>query len=263
LDEVQLDIQPKYTVSCFLSPEEDTIQLFLTLSFPVNTVVNVGEYEKRASQATVLLFNEKKEIIFLKYNLNKNRYFAEKQVFKIKNNETYSLQIVTLEGDTLRSSCTIPSPVSDFEVLIDSTNSDGGDFFATYRWQDNAQEDNYYRYVGTKRVPAFNQRVDIDWTDGSQIATQVTTDKGKDGKQVYSNRANLQDNANGFTSTPPNSFIDATLLNIDKNYYLFQQSIEKSKVGNNFEPTPIFSNIQNGLGIFAGCSMKRKVARIR
>lgn len=260
IDEVELDNEAKYTVACFLSPQ-DTISLYLGLSSPLNQVVDNEANRQKIKQAKVTITNEKGEKIKLEYNTKEKQFKAPNQSFLIENGKRYDLKINTIDGKIVSSYCVIPSTTPDFNIVVDSVN---GLFYLKYQWQDKPNEINHYRYYGWKRNTLFsNQSHEILWSDGSQIATQVIADDRTQGALMTSNRADTQKTPNGFISTWFNTYVDAALLNVDKNYYEFQRSIEKSETGNNFEPTPTFSNIEGGLGIFAGCDIKRKTFKIR
>ena len=259
LEEVQLENEAKYTVSCFISPQ-DTISLFLGLSFPLNKVIDNAANNDKIKQAEVFISNEKGEKIKLDFQTKSKIFSAKDKIFSVENGKRYNLFIKTVEGKILKSECIIPSAAPDFSINIDSLE---GLFYIQYQWLDRS-ETNYYRCYGWKRPLLFPaQSHEIVWTDGSQIATQLVSDENKNGITLYSNRADTQKKNDGFASTGFNTYIDAALLNIDKHYYEFQRSLEKSQTSNNFEPTPTFSNIEGGLGIFSGCDILRKTVRIR
>lgn len=260
IEDLNIDTPQRYTVSCFLSPQ-DSVSLFLGLSYPINKTIDIEENRNKIRKAIVYITNEKGEKFTLKYNEINRTFFDVSHLLKIENSKKYNLEITTSENNIIRSSCIVPKKVPDFKVKVDSVN---GLFYLKYTWQDVLNEENFYRYVGVKKNLIFLQEHEIIWTDGSQIETQIASDEKQDGKEISSNRSDTQKNeTGGFTSTSFGTYVDATLLNIDKNYFLFQQSFEKTKRGNNFEPTPTFSNIEGGLGIFSSCDILRKTVRIR
>jgi hypothetical protein len=61
------------------------------------------------------------------------------------------------------------------------------------------------------------------------------------------------------------AFIKIYLLNTEKSYYLYQKSLEDYKSGEDpfTEVTPVYSNIDGGLGIFTSFTIDSLIYRLR
>jgi hypothetical protein len=87
------------------------------------------------------------------------------------------------------------------------------------------------------------------------------TDKGSDGKEI----SQRTEGTYGYYSTPDSIFMKIYLLNTEKSYYQFHQSLLKYNDGTVpfSEVSPLFSNITGGLGIFSAYTVDSIVIRIK
>ncbi|TDB68094.1 DUF4249 domain-containing protein [Arundinibacter roseus] len=204
--------------------------------------------------------------------------------FPILAGKTYTLTVA--EGNRrAEASCTIPENavtiqkytldtlvVSNFG-LRDSTLS------LSFTWQDPGQQTNYYRVKAYELVEFSivgfddkNQSITesrqvgkfyFSWTgianrtvlqsDGQLDGTVFLSPQGRKKLEVAQTFGFL----NGSPITPkkpPVSFgISLLLLNTDAPYYLFHKSVQDARQDNPFsEPSLVYSNVTNGLGVFAG-----------
>jgi len=87
------------------------------------------------------------------------------------------------------------------------------------------------------------------------------SDEGYDGKRIYANNFGSQYNASNSDSVKTVIYI----LNTNKDYYIYHQSLIKYSGGDDpfSEVSPVFSNINGGLGIFAGYTVDSIVLRLK
>jgi hypothetical protein len=84
-------------------------------------------------------------------------------------------------------------------------------------------------------------------------------DKGIDGKRSKIQLSNI------YLNNYDSAFLKIYLLNTDKPYYDYHKSIEKYQSGETpfTEASPIYSNIKDGLGIFAAYTYDSIVIRLK
>jgi hypothetical protein len=85
-------------------------------------------------------------------------------------------------------------------------------------------------------------------------------DKGMDGL-----RAKVSIEGIGLSDMTDSCFLKIYLLNTDKAYYDYQKSLEKYNSGEDpfTEPSPVYSNISGGLGIFAAYTVDSLIYRLK
>lgn len=260
----------KLVVSGFLSPQDTTLAVRLTQSRTVvGDSISSGLSDGNVTKATVTL-SDGNRTINLRYGANGYQYYsAPATQLRIVTGRTYTLNVVTAEGQRATATCTIPPPVSLSTVQIDSVteNSRTRRYFVRATWLDPAGETNYYQVAGTFRL--FDQQqiklgknsytnLNLNFDDDNR---GLFDDTGNDGVPVTSGRAFLGNTtlangqAIGFRQQFFRSIVIVNLLAVDATYYQYRSAvIRQGRVrGNPFaEPVLIPSNIQGGLGCFAG-----------
>ncbi|GAB3748172.1 DUF4249 domain-containing protein [Spirosoma pomorum] len=268
----------KLVITGFLSPQDtvlavkvsrsrtvlgDSVDTGTTMNIP-NAVVTIQEGDR------MVALNNK--------NNTADYYGIEARYLPIIAGRTYKLIIQTPGGERAESSCTIPSPVRLDGIVFDSAivnqffNQQKRYFVRSY-WTDQPRQANYYQVTGLFQFINADsagrreyRNIRFDSSNGS-----LMTDESQDGSQLFSERAyvsRIDVSSPAAQRSFPSRFRDAmvtiNLLNIEKTYYQYQMSagLQAQSSGNPFaEPVLIPSNIQGGLGCFAGYN--RSTMRLR
>ncbi|MFN4147418.1 MAG: DUF4249 domain-containing protein [Runella sp.] len=275
----------------YLSPQDTVIQVSVSLSQKV-----LGQSPSNAfgspsaisiPGATVTLTHENKSVN-LAFKLNERFYTTAAQNIPIVAGQTYHLK-VSYQGQTVTSSCTIPQAVPITEVRQDSVAAQGFMIGGTnpnlpkdrtYKifWQDPAGQANFYRVegylVGKQRVRQSNGQIKIqefinfinfDWQ--RRRSNNLYSDDRLDGKTLSSSEGRLNyflltSNRNDYVAGTGQ--VNLLLISCDKAYYNYHRLLENYDDDNPFaEPTLLPSNIQGGLGCFAGYNQSRVLLPLR
>ncbi len=255
----------KLVVSGFISPQDTTLAIKVTRS---NTVVgdsiSLLQTGNNVSDATVTLSDGNKSVT-LPYNnvppgdtvRNRPYYSISAKLLPIVAGRTYTLAVTTPNGQRATSTCTIPAAVPLAAIKIDSINRR---YFITIKWQDPAGQANYYQAAGIFRYIASNCRACqnetyniLSFDDDSR---GLVSDAGYEGGEMASGRAYLTSSGiTNFYNQYKTASVTANLMSVDPNFYRFQNAAMRQRRSRNnpfAEPVLIPSNIEGGLGCFAG-----------
>lgn len=279
----------KVVVNGFLSPQDTVLAIKLTRSQTVlGDSVGTVVYGDDIPNATVTVSTGDRSVQ-LTYSARLGYYRASVSQFPIVAGQTYRLVVQTPSGYRAESSCSIPGPVAIETVALDSTadtrlNRFGARrFYTTIRWRDPVGIPNFYQlrglfqFVGNcTTCPEYASgapRLITTTTRFDAGSVGLTTDAEVDGSLILSPRAYLTGWRN-YVNNPDGSFptlfktanIRMDLLNVEQTYYRYQNAIQRqSQTGGNpfAEPVLIPSNIQGGLGCFAGYNQSSITARLK
>lgn len=263
----------KLVVSGFLSPQDTVLAVRLTQSRTVvGDSISSGLSDGSVTKATVTL-SDGSRTIALRYGANSYQYYsAPVRQMRIVAGRTYTLDVVTAEGQRATATCTIPPPVSLSTVQIDSLteNSRTRRYFVRATWQDPAGQANYYQVAGILRTtipetyglnakPRSYVYANLNFDDDNRgLFDDATTDGTvfTSGRAYIGNTTLVDGKAiKGFTNQFQGSVLTVNLLAVDASYYQYRSAvIRQGRVrGNPFaEPVLIPSNVQGALGCFAG-----------
>ena len=285
VDPSQLGLaSPKLVVSGFLSPQDTVLAIKLTRS---NTVVgdsiSLLQTNNDITDATVTLSDGSKSVKLTYVTVHptdstvQTYYRASARLLPIVTGRTYSLSVLTANGQRASSSCTIPAPVKPTAVAFDSLTQNQGRslsrrYFVKAFWTDPAGQANYYQVAGYFRYQSrLNQPGNFPLTIDDDNRG-LFSDEGLDGTTMVSGRAFLT--ATTFSANESTNFYDqyrtasvtVNLMSVDQAYYQFQTAaIRQRRVRNNpfAEPVLIPSNITGGLGCFAGYNNSTITLRLK
>lgn len=236
------ETNPKLVVGCFISPQDTIIALTLTRSNPVfgsghNTANNLP-----VTDASVTISNGTNSVILL-YNSVNEQYEVKTSTFPITTAQTYFLTISTPKGETVSASCTVPSS-NLTSLMVNFVDTISSQKVLNVKWQDIPNQVNYYRLFGQmiKVHPFAHDTIYKDmFADNS-----LQNDNEKDGREMSTMMSG------GYVVFEYlNKGYDIYLLNIDVEYYKYQHSLDNYSYDNPFsEPSPLYTNIKGGLGIF-------------
>ncbi len=113
----------------------------------------------------------------------------------------------------------------------------------------------YFSWNATGNRSVFQNDVNIDGTTFSSPQGQKKPEKEEVFRQLSGN-----------TSKPDRSpellGVYLQLLHTDENYYLYHRSLQQTRRDNPFsEPALVYTNVDGGLGIFAGYSLTNKIIK--
>lgn len=268
-------------VTCYLSPQDTVLAVKVTRSQSVLEDELQTVSSRNVVDATVTLSDGSRSAVLPYDNTTRPQslrpyYNIRASAMPIIVGRTYTLTVVTPQGERATSTCTIPGAVNLTGVTFDSLQSGNSQrYFVRARWRDEAGRPNYYQTTG---VFWFTADCATCPKDTSSLTTSDFTylsfdddnrglfmDTDLDGAEMISGRAYLNgSNLNPglpFMSRYQKASVTVNLLNVEQTYYQFWSAVVRQRrVRNNpfAEPVIIPSNIQGGLGCFAGYNTASK-----
>jgi hypothetical protein len=265
---------PKTVVSCYISPDEAKCELTLGSNSPI-----YGDLQYNPTEAVKVYFSGHE----LLYDTVSQGFPINKTEIPIIEGKTYNLDITGDQGLSISSSCTVPYK-RNFYPEIDTVKKTGTysyndtvhtyhTVYAFFHFTDFLDDPNYYaifpelvtynsKYIHNPSIGTLN----ID-DPGSQVYfdhNNYFTDKGFEGKRISIPLGGTVDPVMDPVYAD-SMFLKVYLLNIDKTYFEFKKSLTNYSSGENplVEPSPVYSNIIGGLGIFASYTMDSLIFRLK
>ncbi len=249
------EIKPKLVLVSFITPQDTIITATLTRSQPI-----FEPYDPNANQpvsnATVTMSGSAGSVQLI-YNVIRERYEASAAALPIIAGRTYSLTATTPAGESVEAETTVPvnNGIIGFSVTINDSLYE--DLYSmqlstqlTFRMNDFAGEENYYRF--------FNAVVVRDTltndTSSVRFMNQLFADNNQDGQTIQStiNGTWSEYNPNGSRKVIGYDF---WLFNANIDYYRYHKSLYSYAGDDPFsEPILIYTNVKNGLGVFAAAN---------
>ena len=201
--------------------------------------------------------------------------------FKPKAGKTYHLKINAGNYDEVDAANTIPIPIPinnfSFKDSAFIESGGGGGYMAqlTLNISDPANEQNYYAIqvftydtmflnfppgpgdtlIIARKIYAYSEDPNTSYSSYAEVMMNDEIING----QNYSFKINFSS-----YEIMPNSKINAVLQSVSKEFFLYATTLtnQQNNQGNPFsEPVRVYSNINNGLGIFAGFSESTVIVR--
>lgn len=235
---------PKLVVTCFISPEDSMITVQVGKSRSLFSNQNTPF---DPANARVIISNGITDVA-VPYNIDKSLFEIEQAAaFAIHPGASYKLKCSYPDLPSVEAQCTVPAEkVIAMNLSIDSSSS--FEHFLTVHFNDLPGIKNYYRTL------AFYSYSDTNYFGGGDTsynealvddAKNLFNDVNNDGGQ-YSTVFNYFTKGNG-----PDT-LETVLLTCSEEYYKFHYSLYNYGYDNPFsEASPIYTNIANGLGVFA------------
>lgn len=242
-------VDPELVINCFITPQDTVLRANISMSTPVfGATTNSGPI----TDATVTLYGNSSSVV-LNYNANTDSYEAMSGSFAILAGNEYHIVVSVPSGLIADAYTTVPSAVVNFTSSMSDTitNQDQwgyeGQARITYSLSDPAGEQNFYRLVP---YHVSYQTWNMD-TIQQRAGWELFTDENTDGTTIARNFTSYYYAYNGDSVLA----IDVYLLHCNYDYYAFHKSIENYSGDNPFaEPNLIYTNVNNGLGIFAAAN---------
>jgi Domain of unknown function (DUF4249) len=212
---------------------------------------------------SVAISNGEKEVSLRKVI---SGYIFTHKVMPIEEGKTYRLTVTSDNGLYAEATCTVPIS-RDFHLEADTLheNEEIPDLGRYSMIRINAYltdypgEANYFRFASKYKI--YDSKYP-DWPimEPSGEEPEFISDKGRDGERIFFNTTRVSD-----PSENDSAFLVIYLLNTDKEYYTYHKSLENYSGGEDpfREVSPLYSNIEGGLGIFASYVVDSLVLRLK
>jgi hypothetical protein len=249
----------KLVVGGFLSPTENEHQISLSQTDPLfstDTPISLANVK--------LTISSDSSIYSPSYDFNSGTFQFNNNQFKIENDKNYHLKIVTEDGKIVESDMRTLSNqmplVTDLKLNIDTVYTDFMypelQYSLKISWNDLIGEQNYYRLIANRLLKDFDSNDTIVEPLSYFNEYELKDDKGKDGQVLTANFKYIESGA----MNSPIGF-EIILMKVDVNYYNYYKTLNNYADGDPFaEPVILFSNIQNGLGVF--CNFQTEKRRV-
>ena len=255
------EFKPKWDISGYLSPDNPMSKIILSQN--LRNYGNPWQFDDMG-HPTITLSDGTNLIVF---DSTQMRSGIKRSDFPIQEGKTYTLKIITDKGFNAEASCTVPFR-GKFDLDVDTTITrylyqDSLTFLTVhpdFYFTDTKGVDNYYMVLCEEISYSsyYNQSKYINSVGLGQKA--YFSDKGIDGL-----RSKVSIEGIGLSDMTDSCFLKIYLLNTDKVYYDYQKSLEKYNSGEDpfTEPSPVYSNISGGLGIFAAYTVDSLIYRLK
>lgn len=252
----------KLVVTSFISPYDSVS--FVTIDSNERLYGDLTDIEPLGN-LKVTISDGTKKIELKKGNI---QYYIRRIDMAIHAGGTYNLEVTSDKGLRANAICSIPFQrelnITADTVRINSNNPEpgyGSELRIKVFLDDPPGEANYYCVEG--KLLDYNR-----FYGGYPYITDLFkqeeswfSDEGFDGKRIYANNFGSQSYASDSDSVKAVIYI----LNTNKDYFTYHKSLAKYSGGENpfSEASPVFSNINGGLGIFAGYTVDSLVFRLK
>lgn len=265
-DDITITSNPKLIVECYLNPTDSDIIATVNENRPIT-----GEGSGSRSttnpvlDATVLLSDGSKEVKLT--NTKNNIYKIQAKDFMLIAGRTYTLKVTAPGLPATEATCTIPSMLHALDAKDSELSYEQADAstYNVYRkrslsWTNaESSQTNYYMVGSGEGTPVKIKTLKGDSTcvrlknaaviaflDNSKATNQhVTTGT----LSFLLGKTTSKTDQKITSAAPMYSFV----YHVDHNYYEFFRTVKlQREVGDNpfAEAVPVYSNIQNGLGVF-------------
>jgi hypothetical protein len=255
----------KLSITSFLSPSDTISYVFVSSNQRI-----YGELNSKESTGilTAFISDGSREIALDTFSTG---FIIRHDRMDIKYGTTYKLRVISDIGLSAEATSTVPEKrnlllKADTSSILEQYPNGPAErvFYITATFTDYPGEDNYYKLFEVKTSYYTDPESGKVWKDNSSYTLfrkVFFTDKGSDGKEI----SQRTEGTYGYYSTPDSIFMKIYLLNTEKSYYQFHQSLLKYNDGTVpfSEVSPLFSNITGGLGIFSAYTVDSIVIRIK
>ena len=239
-------VKPQLVVFGVVSPEDTATRIQVRKSKPYFGH-NSEDYFNVIEDALVKITHNKREYI-LPFDEASSTYRVDSSVLRIVPGAKYSLEVEVDNFPIATSTITIQKNVNRTLDLVSISENDQDMTEFKVKWHDNEQEKNYYRLTGYyELVENTNEYYSGGILDNDEM--YLFDDVNWNGEWKESNGLRTNESA---TKT-----VYLKLLTVDYHYYQYHKTVwlqYDQGVSPFSEPTLIYSNIENGLGVF--CSYR-------
>lgn len=243
------EVDPMIVINCFITPQDSIIRATISLSQPV---FSISSNNGPVTDATVTLYGNSSSV-GLTYNQLTDSYEASATVFPILAGNEYHIVVSVPSGLSADAYTTVPGATANFNSsmvdTITSQNSWGseGEARMSYSFSDPGGQQNFYYLVPYHVI--WGQ-----WNNDTvfrRAGWELFSDENADGTTISRHFTSYYYSNNGDSVVA----IDLYFLHGNYDYYSFHRSLENYSGDNPFaEPSLTYSNVTNGLGIFAAAN---------
>lgn len=257
------DFEQKLVMTSFISPDIKSNEIMLVCT---NSDFGKLSHPDLPGKISALISNETNEIridtVLVDSEYYNNRILIRNMSFKP--GKSYKIKVVNDKGLTAEASCTIPFR-RDFPIEVDTTILISSYPYRSEKYSittakisitDYPGESNYFRLIfSVNGMPISPPVEDV-----------IISDKGRDGEKIILQTITFGAVPINSTQKTDSAFLRIYLLNTNKAYYDYHKSFQTSTLGNTgpfTEPSPLYSNVSNGVGIFAAYVVDSLIFRIK
>ena len=225
----------KLVVNSLIGPQSDLIIVEVSLSKSILGYQTdyYDNFEDIVTSAVVSL-SDGASSVFLTYDPTLKKYFIDSSLFPIATGNTYYLKVEYL-GITATAYCKIPEAVTDFWV---EEEYNGYESNINVYWKDAPSVDNFYYVIANSE--GLNNSVYYFYGD------RLTSDLNKDGFTISAE-------GTAYIGESGARNVNIEVISLDENYYEYETRLANNSGDDPFsEPIPRYSNVNGGVGIFAG-----------
>jgi len=243
------DTAPKLTVSCFISPEQDSVTAFITWSRPVFSTNN----DDRPIDDLEVSITDGSSEAFFQYDFNIGQYVLSLAEYPLALGVEYTLRVKAPTGEEVVAQTIIPaelplieSATLDSSSYINNFGEEINEFIYKTTLLDNSSDFQYYRFI------FYNEDF---WLPG-KLYTSIEGQSFSDDESLVDGKIYVEQNITyyGYNGAVSNKRL--AVLNCSESYYRYHKTLQNQNFGNPFaEPTIVFSNIEGGLGAFGAYRM--------
>ncbi len=235
----------KQVLSCFIAPGSDTVYARLSRSTPFfDEEGSINQKEDLIKHADIRISHNEQEVKMIYDDLINKYYYKVSDSLEFEHGEVYHITSEAAGYDKVSGSTEIPRQLF-IPVSVSASDSLPGHVTLNFEFPDLNPGPDYYRLV------LFN--VHIEQNDTLFENTDL----------LYDRRSFFMLKDQGYKADGHHAAIEVTdfsgtkhfrlvLLHVDINYYNFHMKLKEFESSNPFiEPSIRFTNIENGLGVFA------------
>jgi hypothetical protein len=259
--------ESRLVVYSYISPQDTVIRVRVHRSDPY---YSKAKAEPVSGKAIVSMARKGGKKSVLEYSENYQCYVIRSEKFKIEPGFIYQLSVELENGEKVEAECYVPELKYEYiwtEVMPAEVDEWGTEHISI-NWKITTRKNpevNYYStgaYIITHTVIDFGDEL-LRFYDTHDLGLEKGSKYIADGEgRTFSYKAEMlkfysdyypPDNP-GYTNETVDSLF-VYVMQTDENYYLFHRSYENYYYSENFpfeESILIYSNIDEGLGVFAG-----------
>lgn len=251
----EIDAPPsesKLVVFSVISPQDSVIEVKVHKSNPLFSDITYQWNEERfppVVNATVLLSGEGQSAT-IPYDVDFATYRIDRTAFNIIPGGHYELKVMVPDFTQISAECIVPEQTPpNIEITGSGLTEETGmeEWYFEFRFKDLPEIGHFYLINAAVIYQDPWMEESYNYFSGFKQGNILVTDKSNDGGyfnyRTYPLALQYMDSDNVWVS----------LSLIDENYYQYAQSVNNFQDDNPFsEPTPIYSNIDGGLGVFGG-----------
>ncbi|MFT4031467.1 MAG: DUF4249 domain-containing protein [Siphonobacter sp.] len=266
--DITLESDPKLVVECYLNPSDSVIVATVSSSRALTGEGSGDRSNVSALTTATVTLSDGSKTVTLTNASSSNSYKIAATAFPILSGHTYTLSVAASGLPTASASCTIPASLTALQtqgttITSELTSNSVYTFYAqkTLSWDTPENSSTNYFLVGSGYGSTCKRLVNEQLTtvvDLSETQVVAFLSDGNTSSHTYTT-AQLslpigQGCSNELSSMKAEGKVYAFAYKVDYNYYEFFRTVKlQRESGDNpfAEAASVYTNIQNGLGVFA------------